>query len=266
VDHARLRRATDASKSARVGHFSQGHHIAPITPVKTEFKELPVASAPIIIQPMAQVAHAAASVVHSPVMAQAAVAVQETPARVVNMFEEALAHATSHQEPSYNHLSRFSLARLKQFRPQRMASTLAAVAAVIVIGGFVTYVNKNSMQLQVASVKAGFKASMPTYEPEGYKKQPALTDNGKVAINYMAPDASSGFTLTQEASDWDSQTLFDTVVAESKTQFQTVQSSGRTIYVYGDNDAAWVDGGVLYKITGNAALKSDQIIKLAASM
>jgi len=268
VDHAKLRRAKRTERSARVGRFSQPHKPIAVT---HEVKALPLAPAP---EPAANhvVVHAEVPVKPHPQqhIAHPVREVREPAApKKATLFEEALAHATSHQQPKHAHPKR-SIAdkfkKLQRLNHGRIASTLAALAAVVVIGGFITYVNKSSVQLQVASVRAGFQANMPSYVPEGYQKQPAQTSNGKVAINFVSPKDYSGFTLTQEPSSWDSQTLFDSVVAQSNSSFQTVQSKGRTIYIYGKNNAAWVDGGVLYKISGNAQLKGDQIIALAGSM
>jgi hypothetical protein len=42
---------------------------------------------------------------------------------------------------------------------------------------------------------------------------------------------------------------------------------GKTIYLYNNGaNAAWVNGGVLYQITGNANLSSDQIVSIADSL
>jgi hypothetical protein len=204
-------------------------------------------------------------VTHIPVVAQAATeAAMHTANEVVQkastVFEQAIANATSHEQPAHQ------VSKRGRGRQRKLVSSVAALGAVLIIGGFLAYANKATVQLQVASVKAGFQASMPGYAPEGFERQAARAEDGKVAINFVSPVTKEKFSLTQETSDWDSQTLFDSVVAQSDTSYQTVQSNGRTIYIYGNDNAAWVDGGVLYKVNGNSGLSSDQVIALAASM
>jgi hypothetical protein len=45
----------------------------------------------------------------------------------------------------------------------------------------------------------------------------------------------------------------------------TYSERGLTVYTYGSK-AAWVNGGILYTLNGNAPLNSDQILKIASSM
>lgn len=244
VDTLRAHRAQEIHKSKHVARFA-----APaITPVATKIKPIAIQPAPAVPSSTKPVA------AHHAVMPK-----DQTPAeKKTALLEQALANAKSHEQPA---------PKIKRgFKHRRLMSSLAGLAAVIVIGGFVAYANKASVELQLASVRAGFQASLPNYVPDGYQRQSAKAADGKVAISFMSPGYNNNFTLTQESSSWDSQTLFDTVVAHNNTTYQTVQSSGRTIYLYGGDKAAWVDGGILYKVDGNAKLNSDQIISLATSM
>lgn len=242
VDSVRSRRAQDVHKSKHVARFAT----AATTPVATKVQPLAIKAAPVL-RPAVQhkVQHAA----HPP---------KTMHEKKSAILEQALANATSHEEKAP--------AAKRRFKHKRLVSSLAGMAAVLVVVGFVAYLNKASVELQVASVKAGFQASLPGYTPTGYERKSAQASDGKVAINFTSPSSNGGFTLTQEASSWDSQTLFDSVVAQDNTTYQTVQSHGRTIYIYGEDKAAWVDGGILYKVNGNTKLNSDQVISLATSM
>ena len=142
----------------------------------------------------------------------------------------------------------------------------AGLTASLVIVGFVGYLNMPNIEVQLASGKAGFSAQLPGYKPLGYAKQGRVQgESGKVSISFRS--GANQYTLTQRASTWDSQTLLDNyVVAASKT-YQTVESKGRTIYIFNDNNtASWVNGGVRYDVTGNASLSKDDIVALATSM
>lgn len=247
IDSSRLHRAKQTSKSHRVSRFGSIAKPSITTHVK-----------PVAIKPAP--AHTAQNLV-KPRPSTKATAANLTPAaKKTAMLEQALANAKSHEQPVYKP------AKTRRFKHQRLMSSLAGLTAVLLVVGFVAYLNKASVELQVASVRAGFQASLPNYAPTGYQRQAAQASDGKVAISFLSPNQKESFTLTQEASSWDSQTLFDSIVAQDNATYQTVQSHGRTIYIYGDDKAAWVDGGILYKVAGNAKLNSDQIISLATSM
>lgn len=175
-----------------------------------------------------------------------------------HLLEQALKNAVSHEQPEH-------IVKKLSAPKRRLLSSFAVLGAVLVIGSFVMYLNRSSVELQVASVRAGFQASAPA-APVGYERQAASAQDGKVAISFVSPQTNNHFTLTQESSGWDSQTLFDSIIASENTNYQAIQSHGRTIYVYDGDKAAWVDGGILYKVSGNAQLDSDQIISLATSM
>jgi hypothetical protein len=46
----------------------------------------------------------------------------------------------------------------------------------------------------------------------------------------------------------------------------TVTSNNQTIFLYGLGQAAWVNKGVLYQISGNADLTQMQIVNIASSI
>jgi Domain of unknown function (DUF4367) len=114
-------------------------------------------------------------------------------------------------------------------------------------------------------VRAGFSAQLPGYKPTGYAlKGPIESQSGKVSFSFRSGERH--FTVTQQASNWNSQTLLDNAVALNGGSHQTIQSKGRTIYIYGKDQATWVNGGVRYDITGNAALNPNDIASIASSM
>lgn len=252
VNTRRAERAERTPKSQHIGKFKpsmSSHRIVPTV------KPLTVAAVPAHAEPVARHTQ---KITHGPQPTHHTKSPHATHLEKVDIFEKALAEATSHEQPKHK------THRRKTYK--RFVNSLAALGAVLVIGGFVTYLNRSSVQLQVASVKAGFQASMPSYAPSGFERQSANSQDKAVAINFVSPTSSQAFTLTQQSSDWDSQTLFDSIVAADDNSYQTIQSNGRTIYIYGKSNAAWVDGGILYKVSGNANLSSDQIISLATSM
>ncbi|HEU4913953.1 MAG TPA: DUF4367 domain-containing protein [Candidatus Saccharimonadales bacterium] len=176
-----------------------------------------------------------------------------------DLFEAALIHAASHEEPRHKPSGR------KALRRKRMVSLVAGLGAFLVIGGFVTYLNMPGIELRVASVRAGFHAELPSYKPTGYALDGGVkASEGKVEVTYRSGDSS--YKITQVASDWNSATLLDQNTEQRGAPTQTIQSEGRIIYIYDDNNASWVDGGVRYEVTGNANLNADDLVSLATSM
>lgn len=85
-------------------------------------------------------------------------------------------------------------------------------------------------------------------------------------MKFAANAAPQSFTLTQSRSDWDSSAvLANYVLPILGRNFATTASRGLTIYST-NNAAAWVNGGVLYTIKGNATLSSDQVQRIAMSL
>lgn len=241
IDLKRLHRAKKIGKSARIGKFED--NVSSV--IKPKLAPIAVATPP------AQ--HATPAI--RPKAAHAAKPHKQA------LFEQALANANSHEQP--HHPVHHKKHRSKR---HKLITSVASLTAVLAIGVSIAYLNKSSVELQLASVRAGFQAQMPSYEPAGFQRTATETNDGKVAIKFASPLDKSNFTLSQEASDWDSQTLFDSIVASNNSKYQTVLSNGRTIFLYGDNQAAWVDGGILYKVQGSANLDKDQISALATSM
>lgn len=59
--------------------------------------------------------------------------------------------------------------------------------------------------------------------------------------------------------------MLDNYVNKQTENYLTYQEQGLTIFSF-DNKAAWVNGGLLYSVEGNAQLSSEQILRLATSL
>lgn len=155
-----------------------------------------------------------------------------------------------------------------KFRPrQRIIAVLSAVLAVVLLGGYVTYLNMPALSVRVAAAQAGIDANYPDYRPDGYALNgPVTYSDGKVSMNFKANAGNQDFTLNQSKSGWDSQALLDNYIApHAGSDYIPYTERGLTIYTYGDN-AAWVNGGILYTIEGNAPLSSSQMRRIATSL
>ena len=290
VDDSRVQRSQKVHKSSHVGRFqatvlaplrarvipvSVSEPAAPAAPPQPE-APVPTPAVPPVVQPPAEptpqppvapapepqppVAPAptpqppsAPTPYTQPPVQQPYVAPQPQPK--ASIFERALQSAKSHEQPAH------------KARKRRVRSISAGIAAFVVLGGFVALLNQSTVSLQLASVRAGFQASAPSYTPNGFKQGGASVQGKSVSINYVsAEDGSATYTLTQESSNWDSQTLFDSIVTSPDVKYQLIQNNGRNIYVYGKSKAAWVDGGVLYRISGTAELDGNEIVSIASSL
>jgi len=170
-----------------------------------------------------------------------------------------MARATSHEQPAHK-------VRHRRSGKRRLANTLAIIAAFLVIGGFIGYLNLPAIELRVASVRAGFGASLPTYSPTGYALKDGVRQTGGI-VSLTFRSGESQYQITQQSSDWNSQTLLDNTLALNG-KHETIQKNGQTIYIYKNDgtNAAWVSGGVRYDIIGNAELSKDEIAAIATSL
>lgn len=173
-----------------------------------------------------------------------------------DMFELAIAQATSHEQKAPK--QRLSMKR-------KLANAGAIVIALLVIGSFVAYLNLPAIEVNFASKDVGFNVIMPNYQALGFTFDgPVKTSNGVVAMHFASGD--SAFTLTQQASDWDNQTLADSLATQTDTMPKIIQSNDHTIYMLHTNQATWVDGGIRYSLSGNANLNTQEITAVADSL
>lgn len=144
-------------------------------------------------------------------------------------------------------------------------SLIAASLAVIILGGYLTYLNLPNISLRIAASRAGINASYPEYQPKGYSlKKLANFENDQVVIEYQNNDKL--LKLSQQASQWDSKTVLENLVKKQAGEvYQTNQTKGLTIYIY-NNQATWINGGILYNLSINDSISTDQIHKIATSL
>ena len=117
----------------------------------------------------------------------------------------------------------------------------------------------------MAAVQSGIDAKYPGYKPDGYALNgPIKFKSGEVSMKYAYADGSSGYTITQQKSGWNSSAVKE-FFSEKHKNPNTTMIDGLTIYS-GGKEAAWVNGVILYQISGDANLSSSQIEKIATSL
>lgn len=241
LNDKRLQHARQISKSQAVSRFSSKLGPAPAPP--TELKPV----TPPIHRP-----------IHNPTPTQHHKP-HKSPRTTADLLEHALQSATSHEQSAPS-------AKKYRRKPSRLTSIAAIALSMALLAGFVAYQNLTSVQLHIASAKAGFAASLPNYQPAGYHLSHLNYSPGTVAINFHSNSDDRAYAITEKTSDWDSDALRDSFLASSGQQYQTVESAGRTLFIYGQNAATWVSGGVWYQVQSNGTLSNRQLVQLATSM
>jgi hypothetical protein len=155
----------------------------------------------------------------------------------------------------------------QQGKMGRMASFGSIAIALILLGGYFAYINMPNLSVRVAAAQAGVNASYPEYRPDGYSLSGAVAyTEGQVNMKFASNTGPQNFTIQQSKSTWDSSAVLNNYIEKKAgDNYITYNERGLTIYTYGSN-AAWVNKGVLYTITGDAPLSSDQIRRIATSM
>jgi len=241
LDAKRLQHAEQVAKSQLVNHFS---------PATTSNANQQAAWQPPVTT-------------HSPQTADGnhpAKAIQpaKTLKTTADMLEHAVQQATSYRE--------MPPGRSRHHRAKRRAGIgAAAVLSVALLAVAVTQ-NLSNVRLQIASARAGFSAGLPGYQPAGYSLGQLNYSNGVVDAQFHTSSGDGLYTITQKQSSWDTLTLRDNFVAPVDPNYQTAKAGSRIIYLYGNNNATWVSGGILYIIQANGSLSNNQLVELASSL
>lgn len=235
---------THKSTQHHVGHAPATHHAV----AKPAHHEQPAQPR---MHPVAAkaLAHAAPAAVQQP----------QNPKELKEaLIRERLAEAT----PNHEHHAK----KRRLTRQPRLATILTSSLALLLLAGYLTYINLPNISMRVAATRAGISANYPNYKPDGYHFAGPITyQPGEVNITFKSNTNERNFVIKQKASSWDSQAVLDNYVTKKTGTYLTYQERGLTIYSFG-NRAAWVNGGLLYTIEGNAPLSSDQLLKIATSM
>ena len=166
-------------------------------------------------------------------------------------ISEALAKA---QEPKPDKHHR---AKRKQSKLKRWTSLASAGLAIMLLGGYFTYLSMPNISIRVAALQSGINATYPGYKPNGYAQ-------GEVSMKFAYADGTANYTISQSKSNWDSAAVKEYISGKSGAPATTIVD-GLTIFAAGEN-VAWVNGGILYQINSHAPLSSEQIRKIATSM
>ena len=140
-----------------------------------------------------------------------------------------------------------------------------AALAVGVVGYFVS-VNTPDISVRVAAMQTGIDATYPTYLPRGYSLSDIVSEDKKISMTFSSSDSTS-FTLSEEKSSWDNETLEASYVKSTwGNNYTSVREQGITIFISCSN-ATWINGNILYKITASGNnLTKKQIKSIVTSL
>lgn len=176
------------------------------------------------------------------------------PKRRGDIFSQALEQAVSHEQA------------YKAPRKSYRTATAVVVMALLVGVGFAGVNGVKAAKVELASSKAGFSISQPTYTPAGFSLGEMASEAGSASLVFVSnSDHDRSYSITEKSSQWDSNSLKNSLQETGKT-YQTVESGGRTVFIDSDFNASWVNGGVWYQIQNDNALNNRQIINIVKSL
>lgn len=182
--------------------------------------------------------------------------IETGPEAPADLWTRGLAKAESHLQP-----------RLKKASHKKWwqkAHVVGGTAVGVAMISFLVWHNMLGLKLAFANRASGIQAHLPSYRLPGYSFDSISHSPGNIAISYHSNSDARAYSVTQQVSGWDSQTLATEVLGTS-TDHQTIEQKGKTIYVYGST-ATWVGGGMRYQIKSDNPLSSEQISQIANSL
>ena len=145
---------------------------------------------------------------------------------------------------------------------------LAFGCAALVVGVIGYFVSRNTpdIYVRVAAMQTGIDATYPTYIPRGYSLSDIVSEDKKISMTFSDAESSS-FTVSEEKTSWDNETLETSFVkATWGNNYTSVREQGITIFIAGSN-ATWINGNILYKITASGNnLTKKQIKSIVTSL
>lgn len=152
------------------------------------------------------------------------------------------------------------------FGLKRVLLALACSAAAVFAIVYFVNLNAPNISLKVAAIQTGIEASYPAYVPRDYSLSDITSENGKITLNFKNATAGNNFSIVEERSSWDTNALLNNFVRKEYNDYIVIKEQGLTIYIDNSN-AAWVNGGIVYKIKAPAnSLTKKQIKSIAVSL
>ncbi len=265
---SKAEQVSDVMRSPKVQHFSS-QAVAPMTKVETE----PIA--PATVHPMQQSAtmrmqarknSSTQKSLSASVATVSGITAKELKDQAI---KKALAQAekvktTTNEQKTRSKKKKSSV---MHFGVGRVLLALSCAATAVFAIVYFVNLNMPDVSLKVAAMQTGIDPTYPNYVPRDYSVSSITSQDGRIDIIFYNSTANSSFTLTEEKSSWDTSALESNFVkSEYGENYTLIREQGLSIYINGSN-AAWVNGGIVYKITANnGVLTNKQIRSIATSL
>ena len=130
--------------------------------------------------------------------------------------------------------------------------------------GWLLYLQVPYLSLQVVRWRADFTVGL-AQAPDGFRvNEPLVYDNQQVFTKLVRGDEL--IDLSQQASSLDSSSLI-AQLEQPTIEYQSQTLAGRTILIHRDNNqATWVNKGVLYTLSANFEMNQQQVFEIAQSL
>jgi hypothetical protein len=182
--------------------------------------------------------------------------------KLQNIIDRGMQKATSHDQESPVKEKRKHRTKRSKFRTFNI---LIVVIAVLLIVGFIIDKNMPNIDIHIASSRSGVHAEIPSYIPAGYKFQGPIK-YGQGIVTVIFTSGNNSFRVIQQNSTWDSTSLRDSFLTTANQHYTVVEAGGRIVYLYGEADATWVNGGIWYQITDNANFSTATLLRIVTSL
>lgn len=184
-------------------------------------------------------------------------------------IKKALAEASAPEISKKDKKSKKSDSEMGKMRFGFGRVILAISCAAVAVFAVAYFVNLNmpDISLKVAAMQTGINASYPNYVPRDFAVSSISSEDGKVVLEFKNSNSGDAFSITEETSSWDSNALLTNYVKEAFGEnYSIIREQGLTIYT-NNNAAAWVNGGIVYKINiSEGSLTNKQIRSIATSL
>lgn len=182
--------------------------------------------------------------------------------------KQALESATSHTNTYESKTPKFK--RLKSYisLPRLSTKTRYGLIAILVTFGLgaIIYSSAPVISYEIASTRSGMNANRPGFTPNGFMLDDKVDyDEDSITLRYSSVADDRSYTVHQEKTEWNSEALRNGFV-DAQGLYQSITNKGKTIYLYNQSSATWVDGGVWYTIDDMAGLNTDQVLRIANSL
>lgn len=249
-------RHMDIAKSTNVTRFAKHPTVAtPATKATpTAIGPVPKPDKPARMHPMAQRAFSRSAT-------KKAVPVPTKPTSAKDIKDAQIAQALATPTPKSKKQPKAHKKALRKL------IIIGSAIVILLVALYATWTLVPNISVSMAAAQAGISATYPEYTPDGYSlSQPVSYSDGEVDLKFTSNSNDNYYKINQSRSSWDSSAVLDNVVTPvAGANYVTTKERGLTIYTY-DTNAAWVNGGILYKIDSKAPLSGDQIRRIATSL